>query len=383
MSSRNELRDTLRDDERRRREEARVLQMQTQLDELRGLVRELISRQGRGEEQFKFYEVGLAELRASLEQHRHEVQQGGQARQLEDARIRQQLSELDERIDENAKPVRTIQAHVAEVVESIRRGRDDNQAELRRYEELKTGIEHVAAQSERSADMLILLRETLDSVRNDHSQLERDLLKVDDAVRIVEQDARRRATEIAQEIDNLAVQIKELRPIFGQLEAMIADVRDSIVHVDPALGELERADETIREELTRIYSQGLERDELQSERHDELRVQLDVNVRDLRQQATQQHERLDERLDNLGDSLRELTYRLNLIDMRLDELRDTDLRLRRELWHAHEMRTRMRLDQIQAELESVVDDRRQVEAELSKGGAAPTAQPRSNSGGVS
>jgi chromosome segregation ATPase len=382
MSARNDLRDTLRDDERRRREEARVLQIQTQLDELRGLVRELITRQGRGEEQFKFYEVGLAELRASLEQHRHEVQQAGQARQLEDARIRQQLSELDERIDENAKPVRTIQAHVAEVVESIRRGRDDNQAENRRYEELKSSIEHVAAQAERNADMLILLRETQDALRNEQSQHARDILKVDDAIRIVEQDARRRATEITQEIDNLAAQIKELRPIFGQLEAMIEDVRESIVHIDPALAELEQADETIREELTRIYSQALECDELQSERHDELRVQLDVNVRDLRQLATQQHTRLDERLDHLGDNMRELTYRLSLIDMRLDELRDADVRLRRELWHAHEMRTRMRLDQIQAELESVVDDRRQVEAELSKGGASAPAQPRNNSGGV-
>jgi chromosome segregation protein len=360
-----------------------VLQIQTQLDELRGLVRELVSRQSRNEEQFKFYEVGLAELRAGMEQHRHEVQQAGQARQLEDARIRQQISELDERIDENAKPVRMIQAHVAEVVESIRRGRDEDQAELRRYEELKSAIEHVAAQAERNTDMQILLRETLDTVRNDQSQMERDILKVDDAIRIVEQDARRRVTEISQEIDNLAIQIKEMRPVFDQLEAMIEDVRDSLVHIDPFLERLEKANAAVREELTRIYSQALERDELQSERHDELRVQLDVNVRDLRQLATGQYERLDERLDRVGDSLREVTYRLSILDMGLDELRDADVRIRRELWHAHEMRTRMRMDQIQAELEAVVDDRRQIETELSRDGAAPSSQPRSGNGGIS
>ena len=54
---------------------------------------------------------------------------------MEDARLRQQLTELDGRIDETGRPIRSIQAHVAEVVETLRRGRDDTQDEQRRYDE--------------------------------------------------------------------------------------------------------------------------------------------------------------------------------------------------------------------------------------------------------
>ncbi|MBA2454871.1 MAG: hypothetical protein H0V47_17025, partial [Chloroflexia bacterium] len=104
MSSRNDLRDVSRDEDRRKRDEIRTVAIQTQLDELRSLVRELVSRQARGEEQFKNYEAGLAQLRGSVEQHRHEMAQAAQARQLDDSRIRQQVSDIDARIDESIKP---------------------------------------------------------------------------------------------------------------------------------------------------------------------------------------------------------------------------------------------------------------------------------------
>lgn len=382
MSSRNDLRDTLRDDDRRRRDESKINALQTQVDELRSLVRELVSRQGRSEEHFKNYEAGLAELKVTLEQHRHEVSQGSQARQLEDARLREQLANLDERIDETNRPIRALQSHVAELLESIRRGRDDEQQDSRRFDELRTLIDHIAAQAERNVDAVRTVRDSVESLRTEHEQTRRDVMKSDDSIRIVEQDGRRRVAEIHQDIENLGVQIEEMRPTFTQLEAMITSVRDSIVHVDPALEALKEADGGMREEITRIHTQAVERDDIQGERIDELRVQLDASVRELRQTIEQHYERVNERLDGLVDRSRELAYRLNAIDMRLDDLADNDVRLRREFWHLHEMRTRMRLDQIQSELEEVSADRRAIEAEL----GAERPEPSNNTsrgGGVS
>lgn len=364
MNANHNFQDSLKEDERRRRDESRINALQTQVDELRSLVRELASRQGRSEEGFKNYEAGLAELRGKVDQHRHEVTQAGQARQLEDARIRQQISELDERIDETNKPIRALQAHVAQIVESMRRERDDEQEDVRRFEEIKSSIDRVAALAERNADVAQGLRDSIDEVRHDHDQTQRDVVKVDDSVRIVEQDARRRVAEVSQEIENLETRVEELRPYFPQLEAMIEEVRDSVKHVDPKLEELEAFDQSMQGELVRLYNQANERDDTLSERIDELRVQLDAQVRDVRQRIDQQYNRLDERLDGFADGVRELSYRLNMIDMRLDELHDADIRIRREVWHLHEMQTRTRLDQLQSELESVAEERRTVEAEL-------------------
>jgi chromosome segregation ATPase len=363
MSSRNDLRDAIRDDERRRRDEVRVSTLQAQLDEMRSLVRELVHRQGRAEEQFKHYEAGLAELRAALDHHRHEAAQSTQVRQLEDTRIREQLTELDARIDEVNRPIRALQSHVAEAIEAIRRVRDDDQESVRRYEELKALIESIASLAERNSDALRAVRDSIDGVRADHAQAARDIVQLDDAIRIVEQDARRRDAELEQRDDTLESRVADVVPIFGQHQAQIDDLRDSVKHVDPALDGLRRSDESLREEVTRIYEQSRERDDLQGERIDEVRVQLDTGLRDVRQTISDAYERLNDRADGQVDRLREHGYQQSMMAMRLDELEDADLRIRREVWHLHEMRTRQRLDQIQQELELVVQERREADLE--------------------
>lgn len=382
MSSRNDLRDVSRDEDRRKRDEIRIAAVQTQLDELRSLVRELASRQARGEEQFKNYEASLSQLRATLEQHRHETAQAAQARSMEDSRLRQQVGEIDARIDESVKPIRALQAHVAEILEFIRRDRDEDQGDLRRYDELRKQIEHVSAVAERNNDIIQLVRDAAATLRTDLEQHDRDILKVDDSVRIVEQEVRRRVAETDQEIENLGMRIDELRPIFGQLDAQISEVRDSVRHVDPTLEELSRADERIQGEVTRYYSQANERDDLLGERIDELRVQLDVSVRDLRHNAEQRYERVVERFEGLTDADREIAYRMNMLELRLDELIDADIRLRRELWHLQELRVRQRFDQIQQELEIAVEGRRAAEAEMARETGSRTAA-RDDSEGVS
>lgn len=364
MSTRPDLRDVARDDERRRRDEAKTIAQQQQIDELRSLVRELVSRQSRNEEQFKQYELALSQVRQTGDQHRHEVQQSLQARQLEDTRVRQQLTDLDARIDETSRPIRSLQAHISEIVETQRRGRDDSDDEVRRYDELKTVIEHVAAIAERNAGVIQIARESIESLRTDHEQTRRELQQAEDSVKIVEQDARRRVAELIQDLQNLGVRVDEYKAIFVQLDARIEDVRHSIVHIDPALDDLAQVDARIQEEILRFYTQSDERDELLSERIDELRRQLDAQVRDLRQISEERYERVNARVDTLIDVDRELAYRLNVIDLRIDEVRELATKLRRELWHLHEIRARMRLDQAQAELESISDARRITEQEI-------------------
>jgi chromosome segregation ATPase len=364
MSSRPDMRDSVRDDERRRRDEARIIALQQQLDDMRSLVRELNARQARNEEQFRSYELALAQVRTSGEQHRHEMTQSLQARQLEDARMRQALSDLEGRIEETGRPIRSLQAHITEIVETLRRGRDDSDDDLRRYEELKAVIEHIAALAERNSGVIQVIRESIESLRTDLEQTRRELQLAEDSVKIVEQELRRRFAEVDQDTKNLSVRIDEFKSFFGQIDAQIEDVRASIVHVDPALEDLAQFDARIQEELVRYVTQSDERDELLGERIDELRRLADTQVRDLRQIGEQRHERVNARIDSLIDVDRELSYRLNVIDLRIDEVREISNKVRRELWHLHELRSRMRLDQAQAELEAVSDARRSAEQEL-------------------
>lgn len=376
MSGRIDVRDQVRDEERRRRDEAKIIALQQQLDEMRSLVREVVARQSRNEEGFKSYELALAQLRTSTEQHRHEVSQTLQARGLEDSRVRQQLTELEGRIEDTGRPIRSLQAHISEILETLRRGRDETDDEQRRYDELKSIIEHIAALAERNTGVIQVTRESIEGLRTDVETLRRELLLAEDSVKILEQEVRRRSAEVVQDTRNLSHRIDEFKAIFDQLQGQIEDVRGSIVHIDPALEQLAEIDGALKEEIDRYVIQADERDDLLSERIDEIRRQIDVQVRDLRQIAEQRYEHVNQRVDSQIDVDRELTYRLNVIDMRIEEVRELWTKLRREVWHIHEQRSRMHLDQAQAELEAVTDARRAAEME-----AAPERADRS--GGAS
>lgn len=364
MSTRPDLRDLARDEDRRRRDEARIIALQQQIDELRSIVRETTARQGRNEEQFRNYEVALAQVRAGSDQHRHEVSQAMQARQLEDARVRQQISELDGRIDETGKPIRSIQAHITEIIETLRRGKDDSDTDDRRFDELRTMIDHIAALAERNQSVIGVTRESIDTLRTDIEETRRELQIAEDSIKIVEQDGRRRFAEVDQDTKNLAVRLDEVKPMFDSLEAQIDQVRSSIVHIDPALEDLAGIDTQLQEEILRFVAQATERDDLLAERVDEIRRQFDVQVRDLRQLTEQRYERASQRVDSLVDVDRELGYRLNVLELRIEEVRELHTKLRRELWHLHELRSRMRLEQAQAELDTVGDSRRAFEQEM-------------------
>jgi predicted nuclease with TOPRIM domain len=372
VSGRIDMRDQVRDEERRRRDEAKIIALQQQLDEMRSLVREVVARQSRNEEGFKQYELALAQLRTSTEQHRHEVSQTLQARSLEDSRVRQQLTELDGRIEDTGRPIRSLQAHISEILETLRRGRDETDDEQRKYDELKSIIEHIAAVAERNTGVTQVTRESIEGLRTDLETLRRELLLAEDSVKILEQEVRRRSAEVTQDTRNLSLRIDEFKAVFDQLQGQIEDVRASIVHIDPALEQLAEIDGALKVEIERYVIQADERDDLLSERIDEIRRQIDVQVRDLRQIAEQRYEHVNQRVDSQIDVDRELTYRLNLIDMRIEEVRELWTKLRREVWHIHEQRSRMHLDQAQAELEAVTDARRAAEME---------ATPERNGGG--
>ncbi|MGH9175085.1 MAG: hypothetical protein ACRD1H_12050 [Vicinamibacterales bacterium] len=361
VSGRPDLRDNAREDDRRRRDEAKIIALQQQLDEMRSVVRELVARQSRNEESFKQYELALAQLRSSSEQHRHEVSQSIQARGLEDSRVRQQISDLEGRIEDTNRPIRSLQAHIGEITETLRRGRDDSDDDIRRYEELKSIIEHIAAVAERNTGVTQTTRSSIDGLRTDVETLRREMQLAEDSVKILEQEVRRRMAESDQDTRNLVVRVDDYKAIFEQIDARIEDVRGSIVHIDPALEQLAEIDGALQEEIVRYHGQAGERDDLLGERIDEIRRHVDIQARDLRQIGEQRYEQINARIDSQIDVDRELTYRLNVIEMRIEEVRELWTKLRREMWHLHEQRSRLHLDQAQAEMEAITDARRAAE----------------------
>jgi chromosome segregation ATPase len=361
-----------RQEDERRRDEARLSTLQNTVDELRQALRELASRQVRIEETVKQYEGGAAQNRLGLEQIRQEGQQSAQARALDENRTRQQIADLEQRIDDATRPIRSLQAHVNELIEASRKKTDDTGQHQRRYDELRGFIEHLQAMGDRSAVVAHQLRDSIDNVRSETEQIRRDMLRNEDAIKIVDQEARRRITEVTQAAEGVNAKIDELRSDVAHTFDLIDETRRSITHVDPTLEELRQTDLAIRQDVARFQQQAVERHELIVERQEDTRQAVDGQFSELRTAIEQRYERLGERLEAMNEQYRELGYRLSTFVIQLDELRQVDGTLRRDLWSLHEQRVRLRLEQIQQELDLVTGSRRVAEA-------APAVDPKSTS----
>jgi chromosome segregation ATPase len=361
MSSRNGYPDYVRDDEQRRREDTQQYGMQQQIDELRQVIRELTTRCARLEDQLKTSQSAAAQDRLALEQHQHEVSQAAQARQLEEARVREALGELSNRIDDSTRPIRTLQAHVSELIEAVRRFRDEDTDVDKRIDDLRSHAEHLSAHHERQVVNLQGLRDQIESLRGEIDRTQREQHHTNDAVKIVEHEFKRRLQELHQEIIAYDTKFRDYSSVWQTLQVQIDAVKETAESQIGRIDTVEVDIEQVAGEISGILSQTRERDDMNAQRIEEVRQRLDSDVQDLRDSDEQRHVRIDARIDDLEQLDRDVSYRVNMLEMTLDELRQDDARVRRDLWYLHEQRVRSRMEQIQEELEQVREARREAE----------------------
>ncbi len=360
-----------REDERRR-EEARTGTLQSQVDELRQLLRELSSRQLRAEEQTKHHQSQVAQNALAIEQLKQETEQNAQARSLDENRTRQKIDDLESRIDEGLRPIRSLQAHVTEMLEDSRKKVDDTAQNEQRFDEITTMIEHLSALGDRTSALTHGLRDSIDSSRAETEGLRRDIIRTEDAVKIVDQEGRRRVAEVHDVVEGYNGRIDELRADLAHLYDSLGNTRRGLVHVDPTLDELRTAEEALRQEFTRFQAVSEERHDMLVDMHDDARQETDARFEQIRQNMEERVDRLNERIEEASEMHRDLSYKLGNLGSELEELRQMDAGLHRDIWYLHEQRVRIRMEQVQEELDSATIQRRDAESDFQSG-----ANPRS------
>jgi len=363
-----------REDERRR-EEARTATLQSQVDELRALLRELSSRQLRADEQTKHHQSQVAQNALAIDQLRNDVEQNSQARSLDENRTRQKIDDLESRIDDGIRPIRSLQAHVTEILEDSRKKVDDTAQNEQRFDEITTIIEHLSALGDRTSALTHGLRDGIDNARTETDGLRRDIIRTEDAVKIVDQEARRRTADVQDVVDGYNSRIDELRADLAHLYDSLENTRRGLVHVDPTLDELRAAEETLRQEFTRFQAVAEERHDMVIDMQDDARQETDARFEQIRQNMEERVDRLNERIEESSEMHRDLSYKMGNLGTELEELRQLDAALHRDIWYLHEQRVRIRMEQIQEELDSATTQRRDAESDF-QSGANPRARRR-------
>jgi chromosome segregation ATPase len=352
-----------RQEDDRRRDEARLATLQTQVDEVRQALRELASRQVRLEDHHKQADAQTTQNRIQLDQVRQETAQSIQARAIDENRTRQQIADLEQHLDDATRPVRTMQAHIAELLDTGRKKSDDSGQTQRRIEEVRGLVDNLQALGDRNAVVTHQLRDSIDAMRSELEQVRRDIIRNEDSVKVVDQEARRRIAEVGQVTEGFGSRMDEIRSDLAHAFDLVEELKRSVAHVDPTIEQLREADARSRVELNRLQAQSVERHEMLVERIDDARANSETHLLELRTSMDQRFERISERMERLTEEFRQLEFKVSTVGLSIDELKQTDAGLRRELWALHEQRLRARLEQVQQELEHVTGSRRTVEAE--------------------
>lgn len=339
----------------------------TDLDDLKDTLRELTEDRDTNQILIKQQAAEIAQLHLLLEKSSNESQQAMQAAALNENRTRQFVEELEERLDDATRPIRSLQSHMTDLLEQNRRKVDDSTQNKERFGELGTNVEHLSAQTDRTSAIAHGLRDGLDALRAEIDELRRDILRTDDATKIVDQDSRRRVQGVTDTIDGFNARLDEIRADITHVGETVDDTRRSLVHIDPSLDELRTGEQGLRNDLTKVQS-------VQDDRYDQLvdsieeqRQETDARFDQLRHTLEERIERLNERLEESNDSIRETGYKLSEVNSQLEELRQQDAALHRDIWYLHEQRVRVRLEQVQEELDLATAQRRDAEGEARVG----------------
>jgi len=360
MDARQSMDARSRDEERRRRDAITINNLQQQIDELRALVRDQVARVGRSDEIVKNVEVVVSDVRANLDDHRRGQAQYAQARQLDENRIRAALADMHGGISEAHGAIRTLQAQAAELIEQTRARRDTTDVTNRRFDELQSQITRTYAQQDRLVEVMKGLRESIEEVRVEAAQARRDYQRVEDAIRIVDSEAKRRIIEVDQRIDVIPPRVDESLKRIAAVESAFKSVGEEFGRLHNHITSLAAVDVRQEEVYLTFNEQALERHDLVLERLEEVRQQGDAIDRDLRHAAEERDSYLASRVDLADEALRDVAHRISLVSTRVDDVGQRIADVRKELARASEQQVRSRFKQVQQELEEVVELNRRI-----------------------
>ena len=253
------------------------------------------------------------------------------------------------------------------MIEDSRSKVDDSSQTEQRLDELVVIIEHLSALGDRTNAITHGLRDAIDSVRTEVEGFRRDIIRAEDAIKIVDQEGRRRTTDVAEVAEGYSARIDELRADLGHLYDSFEDMRRGLVHVDPTLDELRTDILGQRQDHSRLLGQVTERHDLLIDMHDDHRQETDARFEQLRQHFEDRIDRLNERIESVTELHRDTNYRIADLNGGLEELRQMDASLHRDIWYLHEQRVRVRLEQIQEELDVASAQRRDADNEAHAG----------------
>ncbi len=314
----------VRDDERRKRDEAQLFNVQQQLDELRRLLREGQARQQWLEDALKQSESRVAQLQMSLDKQNQDIMQTLQVRQIEEQRTRKLMTELEARVEEPLKPLKEMRAQLTEVLERYRQNQSQNTVSTQQVETIAQQMREITSQLSVVNEQQRQLGDALREANNAITENRQEVVRVMEGQRIEEQRLRRQDIELQQSLEAARNDIGSVVARTSQLEETRKRFVEEIDALAGSLTTVHAEYNKLEDLLERMGRDHSERYLAQQERIETVRLQLEADAADIRQVGDQRAERIFARLQQIDDRLRAVEGDFALIPGQIESLRQRD-----------------------------------------------------------
>jgi len=358
-----DIRDNIRYDEQRRRDDARLGALQEQIDQLRLTLRESGSRHSQSEETDDTFAEALAELGERIEDTRGAARALSDARIVEIGRLRADTEESDRRFSGAIAPLPNLQAQISDLSAFVRAKFQELGAERHRFGELQAQVDRLPPQVERAIQITREVRGELAAVRAEIDEIHAEWRKTNDAVGIVEQDVRRRVGDLGVRLDTTNGRIDALKDELPPLDVQIDRVRAELHGVLPKFDALTTADAVLREDIDQVGSYAQMRHDKTIAQAEATRASSDERLRVIERLNDTRFTATMARFEDLERADGSISHRLALMATRLDALRDEDEVLRGEMRRLEELRLRVRIEQAQQEVQIVTERLAQLQGD--------------------
>ncbi len=314
----------MRDEDRRKREEAQLYAMQQQIDEMKRLLRESAARQQWLEDNLKQSEGRGLQNQIATEKLIQELQQSLQVRQMEEQRVRKAISELEGQIDEPIKPLKEMRAQITELGERIRSSQGQATVSLQQLETVQTHLRdlqaQIAVQTDQHKQNVVAIRDNTAAVTENRQEI----VRLVDSQRVEEQRLRRQDVEIQQYIEQVRGEVSQQVARITQLEETRKQFVEEIDALATSLTTTHTEYTRLEDAIVRANRDNSDRYLSQQERLEVVRTQLEADLGDLRQVSEQRVERILSRQQSLDDRIRQLEADLSLVPGQIEALRQHD-----------------------------------------------------------
>ncbi len=317
-----------RDSDQSKKGEAQVFQLQQQVDELRRLLREQVARQHSLEDNWKQSEARILQVREQADRQAAELTQLVQVRLLEEHRIKQEVSELQVRINEPIKPIRELRSQVAEILDARRRDAEQVGLDKSILDKLGTGIRDFQAQIGRLDGYIKDLREAIKITANAQEYYQRELERFTDIIHTNEQVVRRQGEEFREQTKSLRDEVMLFTNRITRVEDLQRLDAAKLEELPPAFEVLHQEDGRIQASVVRVEKILEERIDGYQGRLEEIRQQTESQFFNINQLISGQAESEAARVNQIDEHLRVLDAALLETQMRIEQVKqieDTEL----------------------------------------------------------